>query len=1331
MGRLKTSLLVLSFASVSTFSLLSNANVFDKKPFTGTAKELLAAGNKAVVTNSPAVVMLSHTQRFAFDEAGRRTTTLYNLYKVTSSEGVSGWASTSASWAPWYQQKPRIRARVIAPNGTVHTLEPNQLIEDKTPTGSAHTYSDHRRIRAPLPSVSVGSIVEEEIIFSNRRRYSKGGEAAAFFVGGAVPWQRARLTIEAPAKLKYKVLIRNLKGVKRTKRKRGSRIVETFAIDDVPAFVQPEPHLAASERRYRFVSVSIGTWRAISTEYAAIVDDAIKAGPVPELVSQLKRGSAKSRDARIRAALKLVSENIRYTGLELGESAIVPFSPAETWKRKYGDCKDKATILTALLRGLGIRANVALIRSSLGENVEPTMPGLGSFNHAIVAVPEAAKGGRILWIDPTVELAGVGVLPQPDQNRLALIASRKGEKRPVRTPISSSRENAQREVRTITLPELGKAKIIETSIYSGALGVNFRGDVRSAQTEPFRKNIETYVAREYDDAKLLTFKTNEPTDLSRPMGIRVVANNAGMAVSLRNEATVYLDLSRVFDLFPDALRTEVKSDETPRKRKLFVFPFERELVWKINVPVGFEPRELPANKTETFGPATLTQTVRRSGSTITAIQRMTVGARQFKPSEVLALRKRVHLASANDVYINLDQTGMKLASADNLPAAANEIRKLIAQHPKEALHHIQLADVYMTAGLREDALIEAKLATRVEPTSAEAFGFLGYVHAQGDVGRWLQAGSSRREAIRATQRAIELDPKEGWFILNLARLEEHSDDGQAHRGDLVAAAKAYRKLRKLTDSTEHDINLLTVLVRSRRWKESRDFARTLVESAEVIGVRLTATMMLGGIDAVRAELGGLSATREIRATALSGAVGNLAIAREYDKARALAADAKSRGTYPATAEQQAQTLKKVNQHVPPNTLPKRPQDFAAALAASVTYGQPQLKALFTIDSEFARSAVNGHSITELSTLREFMFDVLMAGSTVKVEEASGWGWRVRWRMQYPGVTNQTVGVFVRRVRGSIRGVALDGKLDELGLGALKMLDRGKLDVARQILTWAAEEKQAPGFFKSLWRRNEKGDAATVRLAAASLLREKKNAKTAIRAFARCKAATKARRTTCRRSLALVLFATKEYKAAVAHLEALRKEEPKNVVLGFSLFLFHSRAGDLKGAEKVISELEGSDGGNHDVVRLRGALLIAKGELKEALALSKSLYDETGEAQDANAVGWLSLFAGQLDDEIVSAVQGALKKTKSTSIANTLAVVQARRGKLTAAKVSLHASLESRVVSTASDLVVVGRIAQTLGLKKRARTFYKKAIAKDQQVSNQDSSDLARIWLKEL
>lgn len=146
----------------------------------------------------------------------------------------------------------------------------------------------------------------------------------------------------------------------------------------------------------------------------ALADDTVAA-----LAANVTAGMVERRSRAI-ALSDWVRKNVRYVGVYLGPGGVVPHAAASVLANRYGDCKDHATLLEALLASAGIDSTVALVNNGDAYRL-PDVPTLGVLNHAIVYVPSLQ-----LYLDPTAETVAGGFLPSSLLGKPAVLA-RSGE----------------------------------------------------------------------------------------------------------------------------------------------------------------------------------------------------------------------------------------------------------------------------------------------------------------------------------------------------------------------------------------------------------------------------------------------------------------------------------------------------------------------------------------------------------------------------------------------------------------------------------------------------------------------------------------------------------------------------------------------------------------------------------------------------------------------------------------------------------------------------------------------------------------------------------------
>lgn len=144
----------------------------------------------------------------------------------------------------------------------------------------------------------------------------------------------------------------------------------------------------------------LASWSELSALMAPLYEKASTLEDGSPLHAEIERirQAHDTPEARAVAALRMVQDDVRYVALAMGAGGYVPTSADDTWRNRYGDCKGKTVLLMALLRGLGIEAEPALVSTTVGDGLDRRLPMAGWFDHVVV---RATVDGRVHWIDGT------------------------------------------------------------------------------------------------------------------------------------------------------------------------------------------------------------------------------------------------------------------------------------------------------------------------------------------------------------------------------------------------------------------------------------------------------------------------------------------------------------------------------------------------------------------------------------------------------------------------------------------------------------------------------------------------------------------------------------------------------------------------------------------------------------------------------------------------------------------------------------------------------------------------------------------------------------------
>jgi hypothetical protein len=337
-------------------------------------------------------------------------------------------------------------------------------------------------------------------------------------------------------------------------------------------------------------------WRAIGEWVTTL--EANRPDPSAEITAQTQSLIAGAPDfyTKLARITDFIQKNIRYFIVMRGIGGLQANHAADIFRNKYGDCKDKTTLLISMLQVAGIHAYYVPVDDRRGI-VDPADPSLFG-NHMITAIEVPADvqdprlmaivkgkdGKRYLIFDPTNERTPVGNLPSYLQGGYGTLAAG-ASSQIIALPVLPPDANGTERKGSFTLtPDGTLAGTVDTA-HSGPEGADLRMFLKYSDEKERREYWENQIARDVPGVVLNSFKYEQPTALDKPLEFHYqltasqYAHTAGTLLLVRPRVvgsdvlpfddkprTVSIDLNATgkwHDSFDITLPTGYVVDETP------------------------------------------------------------------------------------------------------------------------------------------------------------------------------------------------------------------------------------------------------------------------------------------------------------------------------------------------------------------------------------------------------------------------------------------------------------------------------------------------------------------------------------------------------------------------------------------------------------------------------------------------------------------------------------------------------------------------------------------------------------------------------------------------
>ncbi len=1106
----------------------SSESPFSKPAFAASPVELLELAKACDYDlGSADVEILLDEGRFSIDLEGKTTAISRQIYRCLTRDAFDQYGVVQASWSPWYQDRPSIRARVITPGGEVHTLDQNTIEEIQIPSGQAYVFTDAKLLRAPLPALAIGCVVETEVLTREHRPFSTAGGSSSFQLGSLLaPTRLVNVVLEVPASTPLHYRVPRSDVVPVVQRDEDRQVV-TLSLGPVPALLeQLELNLPSDVAPVPlFIFSTAQSWQDVAQEYATIVQQQLAGNDLEELVRSVL-GPSRGKETREVAELLLehIRQRTRFTAVSFGSATIVPQRPQETLVRQYGDCKDLATLYVGLLRAAGIQADVALLNAGSGMDTIPDLPRLSSFDHAIVYV----KGDRPLWIDPTSRFSPFGVLPVDDQGRLALVAN-SATNELVRTPRDTASENCISTSHVITISDTSLAKAATVTTYRGAFAQSVRASLASADQEQRRDWLRQQGLNWFGTDKLVNFSCSEPDDLKSPFQIKAEYDEISVAVVEHPNALAVVPLHEAFEWLPfdltgppDSSQVVSPADEAGSKNQRELplwlpYPVRHEVEYRVVPAPGFLPGKLPDDQAIELGPAKLEATYRAGdGNSVSVRVLFDSGDGRFSAEAVRESRRKIQELGGGGGYqawqaaIRFEQTAGKHLEAGRLREAVVAYHELLRKYPDESVRHTQFAQAVLQLGLGDLARAHARRAVELAPTEFHTRITLGFVLAHNRIGRYLEPGFDRAGAVAAYRMALEVEPDDVETRWELGTLLEYDEQGLLFGNpEFVNLA-----ITEFTAAYERrkDETVLDSLVSAMHIQGRVEDAKKLLEKENASTVRdlhlLVAIAASESVDACLKRAAEMRPAGTQRQMLLQQLLSVLSYFREYQAAAELAEKLADNSPQKDAMLRSAKVFSQLSRYEREEKGDVEPVDVVRlVLANAFVHGtaSSRLKRFFANVPDETDGAFDSGLPLWIERIRKVLLDRgflpdRMADSVAEFDfkEVEGGTDCHRVLVKHKTVPSFSWNAVVLRSEQGLRLYRAGDQQSEFGQQALALLLKGRQDDARRWLDWAYDQQRpdvslfarmfdpfAGTPFARLWAVGNK-DQQNAQLAAAAL-----------------------------------------------------------------------------------------------------------------------------------------------------------------------------------------------------------------------------------------------------
>ena len=731
------------------------------------------------------VEQLHTTYRFENDGTGRKE--VVARVKVQSEAGVEQWGQLVVGYSSANERVEFSYVRVVKADGKIVTADPDAVQDLTAPVQrEAPVYTDFRQKHVTVPGLRPGEELEYDIVTVIHTALAPG----QFWI--AEDFDKSDIVLDEQLEINIpqgrKVDLKTKPGLDPKITEAGGRRVYVWTSnhlqredddkdkDKKEKKKKPQPESPAVQM------TTFTSWAEVGSWYHGLEEE--RREPSAEIrakAAQLTAGKTTDLE-KIEALYDYVAQNFRYISLSFGLGRYQPHAAADVLHNQYGDCKDKHTLLAALLEAEGFSVSSVLINSS--RKLDPDVPSPSQFDHVISMVP---LGKEEVWMDTTTEVAPFRLLSYNLRKKQALVIPEKGAAHLEETPADPPMADTQLQELDGKVDELGKLSAHVEYAARGDTELLMRLIFRRVPNAQWKQVVQTISSMSGLDGDVSNVKIGDPTATKTPFVIEFEIEKPNFLDWTKKKSELDLPFSQLnladadedADAGPDADPIELG----PPAQFDFKVNLEFPPKYKTQLPLAFSVKRDYGEYTASY---------KLEGNVFRSERRLVMRQRdlpQARASDYLAFRRAVMADLGQRLIVentaggsmtpppglkvdDLNQAGWNAMQSGNYPLAVELLKRAVELDPKNKLSWNYLGNAYLAQRKTDDAIAALKKQIEINPYDEYAYNALGRAYLM---------QQKYDDAASAFQKQIEINPLDKYAHAGLGSLyaEQHKYDQAA------------------------------------------------------------------------------------------------------------------------------------------------------------------------------------------------------------------------------------------------------------------------------------------------------------------------------------------------------------------------------------------------------------------------------------------------------------------------------------------------------------------------------------------------------------------------